>query len=122
MKLIAKCGKFQMHELHIVTPQYEQSENHFTVATASRCANGLCAGRRRAESSKPPAAESEAQRPAAESKLSRHRCQSWIERAEIVWPGGRKESFANLKANQVVVLEEGKGRVSANTTTKAKAK
>jgi hypothetical protein len=47
---------------------------------------------------------------------------SWIERAEVVWPGGRKESFANLKANQVVVLEEGKGRVSANTTTKAKAK
>jgi len=45
-----------------------------------------------------------------------------IERIEVVWPSGRKESFANLKANQVVVLEEGKGRVSTNTTTKAKAK
>lgn len=32
-----------------------------------------------------------------------------IEHAEVVWPDGRKESFAKLRANQVAVLEEGKG-------------
>jgi hypothetical protein len=34
---------------------------------------------------------------------------SLIERAEVLWPSGRKEVFASLKANRVVVLEEGKG-------------
>jgi hypothetical protein len=32
-----------------------------------------------------------------------------VERIEVLWPSGRKESFENLKANQVVVLEEGRG-------------
>jgi hypothetical protein len=32
-----------------------------------------------------------------------------VERAEVLWPSGRKEVFENLKANQTVVLEEGKG-------------
>jgi len=35
-----------------------------------------------------------------------------IERAEVVWPSGRKEIFANLKANRAFVLEEGKGVTS----------
>jgi hypothetical protein len=32
-----------------------------------------------------------------------------IDRIELSWPGGRKEFFQDLKANQLVVLEEGKG-------------
>jgi enediyne biosynthesis protein E4 len=32
-----------------------------------------------------------------------------VERVEILWPSGRKEAFENLKANQIVTLEEGKG-------------
>ena len=32
-----------------------------------------------------------------------------VDRAEVMWPSGRKEFFQNLKANQVVTLEEGKG-------------
>jgi len=33
-----------------------------------------------------------------------------VERAEVLWPSGIKEFFENLKANQVVVLEEGSGK------------
>lgn len=33
-----------------------------------------------------------------------------IERIDVVWPSNRKESYFNLKANQVIGLEEGKGR------------
>jgi hypothetical protein len=32
---------------------------------------------------------------------------------EIVWPSGRKESVANIKPNQFITLEEGKGMISA---------
>jgi enediyne biosynthesis protein E4 len=32
-----------------------------------------------------------------------------VDRVEILWPGGRKEAFENLKANQLVTLEEGRG-------------
>ncbi|MCI0665443.1 MAG: ASPIC/UnbV domain-containing protein, partial [Acidobacteria bacterium] len=32
-----------------------------------------------------------------------------VDRAEVLWPSGRSEAFENLKANQLVVLEEGKG-------------
>ncbi len=45
-----------------------------------------------------------------------------IERVEVVWPSGRKEVFVNLKANQVVVLEEGKGRLANAAKPKASAK
>jgi hypothetical protein len=33
-----------------------------------------------------------------------------VARAEVLWPSGRKEVFENLKANQIVILEEGRGR------------
>lgn len=36
-----------------------------------------------------------------------------VERVEILWPSGRKEGFENLKANQIVVLEEGRGTLLA---------
>lgn len=32
-----------------------------------------------------------------------------VDRAEVSWPSGLKEVFENLKANQIAVLEEGKG-------------
>ena len=32
---------------------------------------------------------------------------------EIVWPSGKKESIANIKPNQFITLEEGKGMISA---------
>ncbi|MFN0112885.1 MAG: CRTAC1 family protein [Blastocatellia bacterium] len=32
-----------------------------------------------------------------------------IERVDVVWPNGRREFFARLKANRVIMLEEGKG-------------
>jgi hypothetical protein len=32
-----------------------------------------------------------------------------VDRAEVFWPSGKKEAFPNLKANEIVVLEEGKG-------------
>jgi hypothetical protein len=32
-----------------------------------------------------------------------------VERIEVLWPSGRKEAFENLKANQIFVVEEGKG-------------
>jgi enediyne biosynthesis protein E4 len=34
---------------------------------------------------------------------------------ELVWPSGRKESFANLAANQLFVLQEAKGVLSTRT-------
>ena len=40
-----------------------------------------------------------------------------VDRIEVRWPSGRQEYFAELKANQVVALEEGKGtevRVESN--------
>lgn len=37
-----------------------------------------------------------------------------IQRVEVIWPSGRKESFTNLKANRVVRLLEGQGRVSTS--------
>ena len=36
-----------------------------------------------------------------------------VDRVEVLWPSERKEVFANLKANQIAVLEEGKGTVMA---------
>jgi enediyne biosynthesis protein E4 len=32
-----------------------------------------------------------------------------IDRAEVLWPNGTREAFENLKVNQIVALEEGKG-------------
>ena len=32
-----------------------------------------------------------------------------VDRLEVLWPSGRNESFENLKANQIIVIEEGKG-------------
>src|SRR6185436_7851633 len=32
-----------------------------------------------------------------------------VDRVEVFWPSGRREAFANLSANRIVVLEEGKG-------------
>jgi hypothetical protein len=43
-----------------------------------------------------------------------------VERVEVLWPSGRKEAFENLKANQVVVLEEGKGTLMAQETGRGK--
>jgi len=31
-----------------------------------------------------------------------------VDRVEVLWPGGQKDVFENLKANQIIVLEEGK--------------
>jgi hypothetical protein len=31
---------------------------------------------------------------------------------QIVWPSGKKESFAGVKPNQAITLEEGKGIIS----------
>jgi enediyne biosynthesis protein E4 len=45
-----------------------------------------------------------------------------IERADVVWPSGRKEVFANLKANRILVLQEGKGRAVTGTATRPKTK
>jgi enediyne biosynthesis protein E4 len=39
-----------------------------------------------------------------------------VERVVVLWPSGRKEAFENLKANQVVVLEEGKGTLLTQET------
>jgi hypothetical protein len=36
-----------------------------------------------------------------------------VDRAEVLWPSGRAEVFENLKANQVILLEEGKGKLTA---------
>ncbi|MCI0665797.1 MAG: CRTAC1 family protein [Acidobacteria bacterium] len=32
-----------------------------------------------------------------------------VDRLEVLWPSGRNESFDNLKASQIIVIEEGKG-------------
>ena len=32
---------------------------------------------------------------------------------EIVWPSGRKDSIANVKPNQFITVQEGKGVISA---------
>jgi enediyne biosynthesis protein E4 len=32
-----------------------------------------------------------------------------VDRVEVLWPSGRNETFANLKANRIVILEEGNG-------------
>jgi enediyne biosynthesis protein E4 len=45
-----------------------------------------------------------------------------IERIEVAWPSGRKELFTNVKVNQVIVLEEGKGRTTTGAKGKPKAK
>jgi hypothetical protein len=39
-----------------------------------------------------------------------------VDRVEILWPSGRKEAFENLKANQIVTLEEGRGTSMAQQT------
>jgi hypothetical protein len=44
-----------------------------------------------------------------------------VERIEVLWPSGRKESFENLKANQVVVLEEGKGALLTQETGRGRS-
>ena len=33
-----------------------------------------------------------------------------VDRIEVAWPSDKKEAFLDVKANQVVVLEEGKGQ------------
>ena len=43
-----------------------------------------------------------------------------VERVEILWPSGRKEAFENLKANQIVTLEEGKGSLLTQETERGK--
>ena len=43
-----------------------------------------------------------------------------VERVEILWPSGRKEAFENLKANQIVTLEEGKGSLLTQETGRGK--
>ncbi|MGH9850365.1 MAG: CRTAC1 family protein, partial [Blastocatellia bacterium] len=45
-----------------------------------------------------------------------------IERVEVLWPSGRKEVFASLKANRVVVLEEGKGAAMERKPSSGKRK
>lgn len=45
-----------------------------------------------------------------------------IERAEVLWPSGRKEVFTSLKANRVVVLEEGKGVAMERKSSSGKRK
>jgi hypothetical protein len=37
------------------------------------------------------------------------------DRVEVLWPSGLKESFADVKANQIVVIEETKGVVKSET-------
>jgi hypothetical protein len=39
---------------------------------------------------------------------------------EIVWPSGKKDSVANIKPNQMVTLQEGKGIISAQPIVFAK--
>jgi hypothetical protein len=43
-----------------------------------------------------------------------------IERAEVLWPSGRKEVFAGLKVNRVVVLIEGKGAAMGSKPSSGK--
>jgi hypothetical protein len=44
-----------------------------------------------------------------------------VERVEVLWPSGRREVFENLKANQMVTLEEGKGTVLAQKAQPGKS-
>jgi enediyne biosynthesis protein E4 len=41
-----------------------------------------------------------------------------VDRAEVLWPSGRIEVFENLKANQVVVIQEGKGKLREHSPQK----
>jgi len=34
---------------------------------------------------------------------------SRVDRLEVTWPGGRKDAFSEIAANQIVTIEEGKG-------------
>jgi len=43
-----------------------------------------------------------------------------VDRAEVQWPSGIHETFENLSANQVVVLEEGKGKPTVAKNTSAR--
>ncbi len=43
-----------------------------------------------------------------------------VDRAEVIWPSGRKEFFADLQAGQVVLLEEGKGKDWAAAVPRAR--
>ena len=43
-----------------------------------------------------------------------------VDRAELIWPSGKREAFSNLKANQTVTLEEGKGTPLAKATPSSK--
>jgi len=43
-----------------------------------------------------------------------------VERIEVSWPSGRNEVFENIKANQVVILEEGKGNSAGKPDHSAK--
>lgn len=45
-----------------------------------------------------------------------------VERADVVWPSGKQESFSNLKANQALTLREGQGRASAGRGPAVKRK
>ena len=38
------------------------------------------------------------------------------EQAEVLWPSGQREVFRDLKANQIIVLEEGKGTQTMQVT------
>ena len=43
-----------------------------------------------------------------------------VDRAEVLWPSGRFEAFEDLKANQVVVLQEGRGKPLAQKPRQVK--
>ena len=42
------------------------------------------------------------------------------DRAEVIWPSGKREFFSNLKANQIAILEEGKGTSLAKAPPSSK--
>jgi len=43
-----------------------------------------------------------------------------LDRAEVLWPNGRKETLTNLSADKFYVVREGEGVVSSNPPTKSK--
>ena len=43
-----------------------------------------------------------------------------VERAEVIWPSGKREFFSNLKANQIAILEEGTGTPLAKSAPLSK--
>jgi len=43
-----------------------------------------------------------------------------LDRAEVLWPNGRKETLTNLTADKFYVVREGEGVVSSNPPTKSK--